>query len=407
MALRRHARTLLPFSFLVSAQCTLPACTANPSSSNDLIEEDEVDLSGGSCVIGGACPESLPLLRAVSFPNGGPARLRRDVTIELGTATTARIARQSTSRVIRFASQDTPLTLKLRGPLPGAPIFVDDLLLFEVLDGSSGDVIAAAWAGGFGETKVTRAGVELSRLGRPGFEQEAGLVDLSSILPRDRPFRIRTSALDQGGASYVSDVFAEVLSNLPSAPTVETPWDPSWCEGPPITRAELLARFAPASTTGKLGRIAMNARRRTCHEITGCLAWEPAPDVPFNAFLFTGHHNVFVGDPTRVVATPATGSARLALERTTIKLTLALDDSDVTVRGTDPWGFSTIAFGERPQHFVGNDITKHHATVIPQDRQRLTNRCLWVESTGRVYPRPPAIADGTYTELQVVWHGTY
>jgi hypothetical protein len=57
------------------------------------------------------------------------------------------------------------------------------------------------------------------------------------------------------------------------APLVTDPFDPASCPGPPITQAQLVAKFAQGATTTTLGTYAFSARRRYCNPQTGCTAW--------------------------------------------------------------------------------------------------------------------------------------
>jgi hypothetical protein len=393
-------------SFLIAA--TLIGCAGPSPEELDADDaESEENLTGTTCSIGGTCRGSLQLLSAVSLPSAGQRKKRLDVAVTLGGTSNPRITRQATTGQLRFARPDTPLTLKLRGPLPGSPVLVDDVLLFEVLDPATGAVTSAAWTGGIGDTKVSLSGTELRRLGKPGFGQDAGLIDLGAILPRDKAFRLRVSALDLGGPTYVSDVYADIVSNAAPPPPAGPPWSVGACTGPQITRAELLTRFAPGSTTSSLGRFVMNARQRACQDVTTCGEWQPAGAVPFNQYVWTGHHFSFREGPTRTIAVPASGNAALSLKGTDIVLTLGLDAAPLSITSFAQFPFSEIAYGGGTDYFVGSDVNTLSNRQLT-NAQTVTNACLYAETFGREYKKLQGGAtDGTYTEYHVVWSGSY
>lgn len=405
--------TIPTLAFLVAA--SLVGCAA--SSAEELDAEDgqsEENLTGTTCSIGGTCRGSLKLLAAASFPSAGQRKKRLDVAVTLGGTSNPRVIRQSTTGQLRFAQPDAPLTLKLRGPLAGSPVLVDDVLLIEVLDPATGAVTAAAWTGGIGDTKVSLAGTELRRLGKPGFGQDAGLVDLGTILPRDKAFRLRVSALDLGGRTYVSDVYADIVSNAAPPTPAGPPWSVGACGGAPITRAELLTRFAPGSATSSLGRIVMNARQRACQDVTGCGDWQPAGAVTFRQYVWTGHHFSFTGNAERI-AVPSAGTAALAVRGPSmggndVWITLGLDAAPLTVARVGDSPFIKLAYGGGggADYFVGSDTKTFRKYQVSNAQQKVTSSCLYLETFGREYKELQGGAtDGTYTEYHVVWSGTY
>jgi hypothetical protein len=186
---------LLPlFALPLFIACAAPA----EGDGAETAEASEEELST-ACELGSTCPSSLKLLSAIDWGTKPPARFRSDVSVD---GITPRVVRQLTSRRLT-AKGDT--TLELRG------FEVDDIVLFEVLDASSGARIDAAYAGTPATAaKVTVGGAATKRLGASAFVFAAGSIDLGGILPRERAFRLRVSALDYGGAARVSDVIADV-----------------------------------------------------------------------------------------------------------------------------------------------------------------------------------------------------
>lgn len=57
-------------------------------------------------------------------------------------------------------------------------------------------------------------------------------------------------------------------------------FDEDACTGPLLSKAQILAKMAPSTTTARLGTLTIVARERLCNELTGCLAWQPATRVP-------------------------------------------------------------------------------------------------------------------------------
>lgn len=185
------------------------ACAASPADEGEELEESaDSELSTRTCEIGVSCASPTTLLRAVDYGTRPPARYRSDVEIDQTTwPRTPRVIRQLTSgRMIAKADA----TLKLRA------FTVDNLVLFEVLDAATGARIDAAFAGAVGTAPVKLSGAPVKRLGADGFSFAEGAIDLGSILPKDRAFRLRVSALDNGDRAYVTDVLADAASTPPT-----------------------------------------------------------------------------------------------------------------------------------------------------------------------------------------------
>jgi hypothetical protein len=115
-------------------------------------------------------------------------------------------------RVLRTSS--TPLTIPaghratLAGDAAGTQdLRIDNFILLEVLD-ERGGRLGAGLVGNVVDCTgpVLLDGVPVPELGPKAFTIPAGAVDLSSLLPAGRPFVLRATALDYGGAAFVSDV---------------------------------------------------------------------------------------------------------------------------------------------------------------------------------------------------------
>lgn len=81
---------------------------------------------------------------------------------------------------------------------------VDNFLLLEVLD-ESGKVLSRANAG-FAQGVLIGA-ERVDNLGRMAFAFEPGEIDITALLPERKPFKIRATALDNGGVGRVTDVY--------------------------------------------------------------------------------------------------------------------------------------------------------------------------------------------------------
>lgn len=201
-----HFRHLLVPLFVIPF---FAACAAPSSEEEGELEEStESELNARTCEIGVSCARSLTLLPAIDHGTRPPARYRSDIEIDQTTwPRTPRVLRQlTTGRMI--ARGDASLTLRA--------FSVDNLVLFEVLDAANGARIDAAFAGSVGGAPVKLSGVPVKRLGVDAFTFAAGAIDLGSILPKERAFRLRVSALDNGDRAYVTDVVADATVALPT-----------------------------------------------------------------------------------------------------------------------------------------------------------------------------------------------
>lgn len=60
-----------------------------------------------------------------------------------------------------------------------------------------------------------------------------------------------------------------------TTPTEAGIWDPSHCDGAPLTQADLTHYFEPAGTfSDEVANVQVSTRRRVCNDVTGCNAWQ-------------------------------------------------------------------------------------------------------------------------------------
>lgn len=190
---------------------------------------------------------------------------------------------------------------------------------------------------------------------------------------------------------------------LPRPPPREIPADISWCSGPTITHAQLLARYEPATTTALLSNIVLDARQRECQDQTGCRAWEVSSSVPFYRIDWTSGPGYSFSSPTPV-AVPANGAARLSVSKPEIDLTLdsvAGFHTNLTLPNGSAAGFQTDIGGAPVQ--VGS-WSSNTGSYLWFWNRAVTNTCLYASSTGRVYHSP---GPGTYTEYEAVVYARY
>lgn len=208
---------LLSLRFLACAFLLVAGCASEADDVSDDADTSEDALSA-ACELGKTCASSYKLLAAKSFPNGAPANFRSDVRIA-SSSQAPRIVRQATSRSF---TRTTAAGLGLRGATPGTAWKVSDVLLVEVLDSANGARIDAAYVGDVTSAPVALGGASVRRLGIEAFEHAAGEIDLGAILPTNRAFRVRLTALDLGGDASVTDVYADVTS-APAPPVDPAP----------------------------------------------------------------------------------------------------------------------------------------------------------------------------------------
>lgn len=98
--------------------------------------------------------------------------------------------------------------------------------------------------------------------------------------------------------NYEEATFTVSLKKKAAPVATDDPFDPSFCNEPPLTQAEAAAKFAPGGSTATLGQYEMRARVRSCTAVTGCSAWEPftysSPGYPSNAVPMKGETRLLV-----------------------------------------------------------------------------------------------------------------
>ena len=208
-------------------------------------------------------------------------------------------------------------------------------------------------------------------------------------------------------ASIYGTFNAPTPPTTPTTPT-NTVFDPSWCSGSNITKAETLSKFQPAATTATLGTVTLEGRKRECQDQTGCLGWQPTTSLPFNVLTYSSYYGTWTPSSTsRSITTPSTGKAILNATSNTISIALGLDDypglslsSSSSFSNNPSWSFdmptldgSNIQVGS----WAANQYS--HGSF---SQKKVTNHCLQALSTGRVYSE-----NGKYTEYNASFHSTY
>jgi hypothetical protein len=305
-----------PTSLLLAGALPLAlfACSAATDEGEPDDAQDELAVVT-PCVLGTTCPADMLLLKDTSYTaeRRAPARFRTDIVIGNTSGT-----QEATPR--RFA-QKTTRPMKLApgravsfsgGAAADAPFQIDDFLLFEILE-TNGAPIAAGYVGP--DFPMTLAGKPVKRLAGASWNTPVagGSVDLTPLLPTDRAFVLRASALDFAGGAIVTEVHLHT-SDAPPPPPPPPPVDPfdaASCAGAPITKAQAVARFAPGSSEAWLTTTTtVRTRVRTCNPVTGCGAWSAIDQVPYD-YVYSHpqwgamHQNKFLTIPTEGFASGA------------------------------------------------------------------------------------------------------
>ena len=79
------------------------------------------------------------------------------------------------------------------------------------------------------------------------------------------------AAAPDASGMIAADASADAPIDAPQL--VTDPFDPASCAGPPITQAQLVAKFAMGASTTTLGNYTFAVERRACNQQTGCTAW--------------------------------------------------------------------------------------------------------------------------------------
>lgn len=283
----RHGlfRVLLLAS-LASLSTSIAACAAGEAADEELVD-DGAEQALSSCKLGPQCA-TQQLLLARSYLNGPPPKVTRPDVIAIIPDAGSVVPRQFSRKTTGVLELGPSGRLTLSGNKEGtAPIAVDDFLLVEVL-GLDGRVIGSGVASP-AATEVKLSGQTVGRVAEPvpwvginqGFVFAAGAIDITRIVPRNTPFRLRTTAFDYAGVALTSEVHLTYDASTPVPVVTDNPWDPAYCTGAPITDAEALARFAPSATSAQLSALPTAwMRKRTCHPVTGCGAWGTTSEYP-------------------------------------------------------------------------------------------------------------------------------
>lgn len=267
------------FTTLAAIAVGSSGCSADPQSTEDAVESDEALTA--PCTLGATCPATLGLLDAKSAPTRLAGAFRSDVTVDATTGA-PREVRRKTSRALRFdGSKRVTLSADAAGT---GRVAVQGLLLVEILDAAARDLLSAGVVSASAPVHV--AGKAATNLGAEG--------DLSALLPVDRPFVLRVSALAFSAPASTSDVFLTLSKPAPPPPPL-SPFDPDFCQGPALAPADV--HFAELGAVGYI-----KARQRTC----ATCAWQElgVKDLA----LHSGAGDALLGeiDPiARLVANPA------------------------------------------------------------------------------------------------------
>lgn len=162
-----------------------------------------------------ACPKRVETMSAPSKPirllaetaERETTRLtekREDLRVDTDFERTPRVVATGETPVLTADGAD----VRLYGDEAATKGFsVDNFILFEVL-GADGTVLHRVIVGYADGVSLGRERIDL--LSRRSFSFEPGEVNLVSVVPEKGPFRIRATALDNGGVGRVSDVYLRI-----------------------------------------------------------------------------------------------------------------------------------------------------------------------------------------------------
>ncbi|MBS2018630.1 MAG: hypothetical protein JST00_37535 [Deltaproteobacteria bacterium] len=281
---------------LVTLPIAFTACGTSVGEDEDLPDDEVAEQGISTCRLGDAC-KTLQLLVGRAYLNGPPPKITRPEVVATLPGTGDVVPRrfsQRTTGILELASGRITLSGNREGT---APVTIDDFLLFEVL-GTDGALLGVGVASANGND-VRLAGRSITRVAgsvpwisiERGYEYAPGAIDLTPIIPKNKPFRIRTSAFDYAGVAIASDVHLQLGPELPPppTPTVENPWDPAYCTGAPMTPERARALFQPGTSTAIVtSNVYAWMRTRHCNDLTGCTSWATAYSYPLTRFQSSG-----------------------------------------------------------------------------------------------------------------------
>ncbi len=269
----------------------LGGCAAETAPDDDAFLDEDTEVAESdltkACALGTTCGKSQKLLAARLFPadKRAPARRRAEIQIETGgnaaLETVPRIFAQKTTGTYTFAGGGRVV---ISGSADGsAPFEIDDFLLVEVL-GQDGALLAAGHLGG--ASGITVGAMKSTQLATHT-DFKVAATDIAPLLPRDRPFRLRFSALDFNTRALVSDVHLASGSAPPKPAQVDL-FDDAAFAGAPLTKAEAVSLFAAGAARADLGSFVFAQRTRTCNTVTGCAGWTATNDVSLSGRFQAG-----------------------------------------------------------------------------------------------------------------------
>ncbi len=193
----------------------------------------------------------------------------------------------------------------------------------------------------------------------------------------------------------------------PPPPTDGDPFDPNYCTGASISRAEFLARFAPGETTAKLGDITLRVRQRQCQDQTGCQDWVDATSAPFYVVTY-GSNGYYTSNPTNL-SVPAKGSANISVGSSSMGIDLALANASGFDISSSTNSSDTPAFDFRMPRVNNQSVQIGSWLSSPGNYQsfyqkKITGTCVQALSSGKVYDPQ---GNGRYVEYSASLAGKY
>ena len=193
----------------------------------------------------------------------------------------------------------------------------------------------------------------------------------------------------------------------PPTPLDDTEWEAATaCPGNLASYSQLIAKFPPATTEIVFGTTRMAARKRACHDQTGCAAWQPSSETPFGTITWSANTG-YTFPPLRSVAMPQAAKATLVAGASSLTLRLTVDAeptillaSTVNASGNNAPDFQLNPFRLDGQNAQPGTWSSGSGSYVWFHQDKVTTSCIFATASGRVYG--PS-SNGSYTEHQVVF----
>jgi hypothetical protein len=306
---------------------------ATLSDGSDSADQNQDELTALPCTLGSTGCDDLKLIKAHTT---GTQHKRLDLAVELnGVRHNVYDFGTQLSRPLSFVPGSR---VKLSGSVDRkATVDVDDLYLLQLYpDGAQTPV--SAYFGKLTGSALYFNGVAVPQLGTNTNSHGALELDVTDLLPQNKAFKVRLTALNDGGSASASAVYLhDVKATTANSVEVFSAFDNGLTS---LDTAALLKFFAAGTNEAALGRFAMVERTRTCNNLTGCTAWAPTTQTSYSG-PFTAGTGGWYETPTstNLPSGQVVGTLSLTTNTTGVRLklkgdTAAFSATDCTTDGS-------------------------------------------------------------------------